>query len=74
MGIDTRTLYPAAPRNYRDAKDNYRLLLTVLGEICATRVAPQAAAADAEGAHLEHGRVTYAAATRKHWSCCGRRD
>ena len=62
-GYRYQDLYPGAPRNYRDAKDNYRLLLTALGEICATRVAPQAAAADAEGAHLEHGRVTYAAAT-----------
>src|SRR5512147_1536688 len=62
-GYRYQDLYPAAPRNYRDAKDNYRLLLTALGEICATRVAPQAAAADAEGPHLEHGRVTYAAAT-----------
>jgi hypothetical protein len=62
-GYRYQDLYPGAPRNYRDAKDNYRLLLTALGEICATRVAPQAAAADAEGAHLEHGRVAYAAAT-----------
>ncbi len=57
--------YPGAPRNYRDAKDNYRLLLTALGEICATRLAPQAAAADAEGAHLENGKVIYASATRE---------
>jgi alkylation response protein AidB-like acyl-CoA dehydrogenase len=64
-GYRYQDLYPGAPRNYRDAKDNYRLLLTALGEICATRVAPQAAVADAEGAHLEHGRVTYAAATRE---------
>jgi alkylation response protein AidB-like acyl-CoA dehydrogenase len=62
-GYRYQDLYPGAPRNYRDAKDNYRLLLTALGEICATRVAPQAAAADAEGAHLKDGRVTYAAAT-----------
>ncbi|MCK5317597.1 MAG: hypothetical protein KAJ55_06760, partial [Anaerolineales bacterium] len=25
--------YPAAPRNYADAKDNYRLILTLLGGI-----------------------------------------
>ncbi len=43
-GYRYQDLYPGAPRNYRDAKDNYRLLLTALGEICATRVAPQAAA------------------------------
>ena len=57
--------YPVAPRHYADAKDNYRLLLNVLGEICATRVAPRAAAADEEGAQLRDGRVTYAAATQE---------
>ena len=41
--------HPGAPRNYRDAKDNYRLLLNVLGEICAEHVAPRAAEADEEG-------------------------
>jgi 3-(methylthio)propanoyl-CoA dehydrogenase len=55
--------HPAAPRNYPDAKDNYRLLLEVLGEICATRVAPRAAEADEEGAHFENGEVRYAAPT-----------
>jgi alkylation response protein AidB-like acyl-CoA dehydrogenase len=57
--------YPVAPRHYADAKDNYRLLLNVLGEICATRVAPRAAAADEEGAQFHNGRVTYAAATQE---------
>ncbi len=56
--------YPAAPRNYADAKDNYRLLLTLLGEICATRIAPRAAEADEEGVHYADGCVTYAAATQ----------
>ena len=57
--------YPAAPRNYADARDNFRLLLTVLGEICATRVAPRAAAADQEGARFQDGRVAYAVATQE---------
>ncbi|MFC2031440.1 acyl-CoA dehydrogenase family protein [Chloroflexota bacterium] len=57
--------YPAAPRNYADAKDNYRLLLQVLGDICANQIAPRAAEADEEGAHFEDGKVTYAAATRE---------
>nr|HID14782.1 acyl-CoA dehydrogenase [Anaerolineae bacterium] len=57
--------YPAAPRNYADAKDNYRLLLNVLGEICATYVAPRAADADEEGARFHDGQVTYAAATQE---------
>ncbi|HEY1169075.1 MAG TPA: acyl-CoA dehydrogenase family protein [Candidatus Limnocylindrales bacterium] len=55
--------YPGAPRNYADAKDNYRIVLEVLGEVCGERVAPRAAEADEEGAHFEHGEVTYAAAT-----------
>ena len=57
--------YPAAPRNYADAKDNYRLTLEVLGDICASRIAPRAAEADEEGVHLEGGRVQYAAATQE---------
>ena len=56
--------YPDAPRNYRDALDNYRLALRVLGEICGTHVAPRAAEADQEGAHLHDGVVTYARATQ----------
>jgi len=57
--------YPAAPRHYADAKDNYRLLLEVLGEICARVIAPRAAEADEEGAHFEAGQVTYTAATQE---------
>ena len=57
--------YPAAPRHYADAKDNYRLLLEMLGEICAKVIAPRAAEADEEGAHFENGQVTYTAATQE---------
>ena len=57
--------YPAAPRHYADAVDNYRLLLEVLGEICARVVAPRAAEADLEGAHFEAGQVSYSAATQE---------
>jgi alkylation response protein AidB-like acyl-CoA dehydrogenase len=64
-GYVNHAQYPIAPRHYADAKDNYRLLLNVLGEICATRVAPQAAAADQEGAQLHDGKVAYAAATQE---------
>jgi alkylation response protein AidB-like acyl-CoA dehydrogenase len=56
--------YPTAPRHYQDAKDNYRLLLEVLGEICATVVAPRAAEADEEGAQFQDGEVRYASATQ----------
>jgi hypothetical protein len=57
--------YPAAPRNYADAKDNYRLLLNLLGEICAAHVAPRASEAAEEGAQFCDGRVAYAAATQE---------
>ncbi len=33
--------YAAAPRNYADAKHNYRLMLNVLGELCAEQFAPR---------------------------------
>ena len=56
--------YPGAPRNYADATDSFRIVLEVLGEVCAERVAPRAAEADEEGASFDHGTVTYAAATR----------
>jgi alkylation response protein AidB-like acyl-CoA dehydrogenase len=55
--------YSAAPRNYVDAKDNYRLLLTLLGEICGERIAPRATEADEEGVKLVDGKVIYATAT-----------
>jgi alkylation response protein AidB-like acyl-CoA dehydrogenase len=55
--------YPSAPRNYADAKDNYAIILEVLGDVAATRVAPRAGEADEEGAHFSEGEVTYAAAT-----------
>jgi hypothetical protein len=63
-GYSESDIYPTAPRNYADAKDNYRIVLDVLGEICGERVAPRAAEADEEGAHYDNGEVTYAAATR----------
>jgi alkylation response protein AidB-like acyl-CoA dehydrogenase len=56
--------YPEAPRNYADAMDNYRLMLEVLGEVCATRVAPRAAEADEQGAQFHDGQVVYPQATQ----------
>lgn len=53
-----------APRNYVDAKDNHHILLEVLGDIAANVVAPQAAAADDEGAQFHDGQVQYSAATQ----------
>jgi hypothetical protein len=55
--------YPGAPRSFVDAKENYRLILTVLGDICANQIQPRAAEADEEGVQFEAGRVRYPAAT-----------
>ena len=63
-GYTYHSRYPAAPRNYADALDNYRLVLEVLGEICATRIAPRAAEADEQGARFHDGQVAYADATQ----------
>jgi alkylation response protein AidB-like acyl-CoA dehydrogenase len=64
-GYSTHTQYPDAPRNYADAMDNHRLLLNLLGEISATRIAPRAAEANEEGAQFCDGQVTYPAATQE---------
>ncbi len=63
-GYQYHSHYASAPRNYADAKENYRLILNVLGDICANHIAPRAAEADEEGVHLEDGQVRYAAATQ----------
>jgi len=63
-GYTNQVEHPTAPRNYEDAKDNYRILLEVLGEICATVVAPRAAEADEEGAQFHEGQVEYSKATQ----------
>ena len=55
--------HDAAPRNYADAMDNYRLMLEVVGDICANHAAPRAAEADEVGVSCEDGRVVYADST-----------
>jgi len=57
--------HAAAPRNYADAMDNYRLMLEVVGDICANHAAPRAAEADEAGVSCDDGCVTYANATLK---------
>jgi alkylation response protein AidB-like acyl-CoA dehydrogenase len=56
--------FDEAPRNVAEAKENYHLVLAALGEICAEKIAPMAAAADEQGARFENGQVTYADATQ----------
>jgi len=64
-GYTNTAAHPAAPRNYADAMDNYQLLLEILGDICATVIAPTAAEADETGATYADGEVEYAAVTQE---------
>ncbi len=56
-------VFAHAPANVADAKDSYRLLLALVGELCADELAPRAADIDEEGVRLEAGQVHYAEGT-----------
>jgi len=55
-----RDEYDYAPADDSDALDNYRKVLTLLGELAADRIAARAPQVDKEGTRLEHGKVHYA--------------
>lgn len=48
-----------APENYDDAKDNYKRVLELVGDIAGERIAPRARVVDEEGPHFENNKVTY---------------
>lgn len=52
--------YPHAPRDQRDALDNYRRILEVVGDIAGNYVAVRAREVDELGSTFQQGRVTYA--------------
>jgi alkylation response protein AidB-like acyl-CoA dehydrogenase len=54
-----------APVNYEDAKENYKKVLEVVGDIAANFVAPRAPQIDLEGAVLKDGKVEYAKGTKE---------
>ncbi len=49
----------------RDAKEGYREILTLIGEIAAQIISPLAPGIDEEGCHFNAGTVTYAEGTKK---------
>jgi len=57
--------YDYAFRNADDAKDGYREVLKLVGEITAQTIAPLAPEIDEEGAHFHNGVVEYAKGTKK---------
>ena len=55
--------FPYAPVDLADAKDSYRKVLNVIGEICGETLAPLAPEIDEEGVKLVNGEVEYAKGT-----------
>jgi hypothetical protein len=64
-GYQYHSQHPSAPASYADALENYRLMLEVLGDICARIIAPRAAEADEQGVQYDSGKVEYAQATQE---------
>ena len=60
-----RKQYPWAPASPEDARENYRRVLELVGDLCANFIEPRAEDVDRVGPTLEDGRVTYAPGTRE---------
>jgi len=63
QGFSEAEKYDYAPVDFEEAVAGYEQVLTLVGELCAEVVAPNAADVDRTGPLLDKGRVTYAAAT-----------
>ena len=59
-----------APQNFEDAMDSYQKVLEVVGEICGGKIAENAEGVDAQGPHVENGRVVYADGTQENLDLC----
>jgi alkylation response protein AidB-like acyl-CoA dehydrogenase len=57
--------YAHAPRDVEDAKDSYRRILSIIGEIAGEYMAPNAPAVDESGPTLANNQVTLHPATKK---------
>ncbi len=64
-GFKEAEQFPFAPENLEDAKDSYKKVLSVIGELCGENLAPKAAEIDEEGVTLENGEVRYAKGTKE---------
>jgi alkylation response protein AidB-like acyl-CoA dehydrogenase len=58
-------LYPHAPKDVEDAKDSYRMVLNIIGEIAGEFMAPHAPEVDEGGPSLANNKVTLHPATQK---------
>ena len=57
--------YNYAPIDIADAKDSYKKVLSIIGELSGENLAPLAAEIDEEGVKLVNGEVQYAKGTRQ---------
>lgn len=57
--------YDHAPRDYNDAKDNYRKVLEIVGDIAGNFIYQRAHEIDEEGATFNEGKVKYAKGTQE---------
>jgi 3-(methylthio)propanoyl-CoA dehydrogenase len=57
--------YDYAPIDFEDAMDSYDKVLEIVGDICASIIAPNAESIDAEGPQLVNGEVVYARGTQE---------
>jgi alkylation response protein AidB-like acyl-CoA dehydrogenase len=57
--------YPHAPKDEKDARESYGLVLSIIGEICGEFIAPAAPQVDEEGPTLENNQVRLNPATQK---------
>ncbi len=57
--------YADAPLSYEDALEGWRSVLEMTGAIAGREIAPLAPEVDREGAHFDHGNVTYAQGTER---------
>lgn len=64
-GYTEQSEYPFAPEDFEDAKDNFRRVLTVVGDLAGETLAPAAAEVDLEGCRLENNQVAYAQRTQE---------
>ena len=62
-GFADKDSYPEAPVDFEDAIENYKQVLSIVGDITANIVEPNSEAVDQEGPHLVDGRMHYASKT-----------
>ena len=64
-GFSETAQFDTAPHNFDDAMDSYHRVMSLVGELCADLIAPNAEGVDHEGPRVVNDRVEYASGTVK---------